>query len=251
MNNTRTRRLTLKLATLLALTASLSFASSITFYTPTGSNDAAGDPISASATFVTGLHTLTITLTNLQTPMHAVGQLLGDLEFTFGPGVTGSTTMTSSSAQEITVNSNGSSTLGSTVSTGWGFGTNLGEFILCVICPASATVTGKTAGPDDTIIGPGPYTGTNSGIKGNGPHNPFINQTATFSLFNSSITAATTITSASFSFGTEAGNEVVGCSGASNNCGGVVTGQAVPEPVGMLLMGTGLLGIALIKIRRK
>ena len=194
--------------------------------------------MSAEAIFVTTLDTLTITLDNLQSPMHAAGQLLSDLQFAFGRTLTGATTLTSSSGEEISI-SGGIGTTGSTVSTGWGFGTDGSGFSLAF------------HGPSHTIIGPGPYTSANPSIGDGGPHNPFIDETATFTISNSSITTSTTISSAVFSFGTEAGDNVTGCVDGSTNCGATVIGGDSPEPLSMFLMGAGLLGIGVLRKFRR
>ena len=63
--------------------------------------------------------------------------------------------------------------------------------------------------PTDLIIGPpggATYSNANSSIAGNGPHNPFVNQTGTFVVTVAGVTAATNITSATFSFGTTQGD---------------------------------------------
>src|SRR5713101_7925417 len=92
-------------------------ASTITYVIPTGTT-VGGQPVSATATFVTSANDLQITLTNLQNNPTSVIQNLSDLAFTLSTGQTiGS--LLSSSALERTVNSSGIFSNGSTVSTGW------------------------------------------------------------------------------------------------------------------------------------
>jgi hypothetical protein len=98
-------------------------------------------------------------------------------------------------------------------------------------------------GPSQTIIGPGPYTSANGSLSGNDPHNPFINQTATFTLVATGVTDSTTVTSAIFSFNTTAGDNVTGVPGG----GGKGGGDTVPEPSSVLL---GVSGLALVAIGR-
>ena len=87
--------------------------------------------------------------------------------------------------------------------------------------------------PAHTIIGRssngtysgGTYSNANSSIAGNGPHNPFL-EGVTFSLSVVGVTASTTITAATFSFGTTAGNTLAGTA-------------SVPEPSTWMLLLAG------------
>jgi hypothetical protein len=202
-------------------------AGSIT-YVASGTNiNNSGLPFDVEAVFTTSAGSLDITLTNLQANPTSVIQNLSDLSFTVsGNSLTGAS-LTSSSAQEITVNANGTFTLGATVATGWVPNFSASSGILDVLNGAGH------AGPAHTIIGPpgggGTYSNANNSIAGNAPHNPFLNQTATFTISAPSITSATTVTSATFSFGTESGVNVAGH-----------VGQAVPEPSSLVLGLTGL-----------
>jgi hypothetical protein len=207
-------------------------ASSVTFSTPTGST-VGGNPVNASATFTTSANTLTVTLTDLLANPMDVGQLLSDLFFTLSNGSTAGT-LTSSSAQEITVNSGGTFTLGGTVSTGWALSPSGGSLLLNVL--------GTPVGPAHLIIGPSggaTYSNANGSIAGNGPHNPFLNQTATFTIMDGTITAATTVTAATFSFGTTAGSNVVGVP------------TTTPEPTTLVSLGGALLLLGAVGRMRK
>jgi hypothetical protein len=198
-------------------------ANTITFVTPSGATTSGG-PVDASATFTTGAGFVDITLTDLEANPKDVAQLLSDLDFVLSDGATMGT-LASSSGQEITVASNGTFTLGSTVSTGWGLNNNVGGGL-------QLDALGFI-GPEHLIIGPpgagSMYSNANSSIAGNGPHNPFLNQTATFVVDVTGVTADTTITRATFSFGTTPGINVPG---------------TVPEPSSLLsllmLGGAGL-----------
>jgi hypothetical protein len=187
------------------------------FATPTGATTSGG-PVSATAGFNTMANSISITLTNLQANPTDIAQTLSDLVFTVGGGasLTGSS-QTGATSQEITVNSGGTFTVGPTLTTaaavGWPYSSTATVGTLNVL-----TGPGH-AGPAHEIIGPpgsgGTYSNANGSIAGNGPHNPFLNQTASFTITGPGITAATTITAVTFSFGT--GNETV-------------TGIPVPEP---------------------
>jgi hypothetical protein len=206
-----------------------------TFMTPTGSTTSGG-PVDATAVFVTGPGTITVTLNNLFANPKDVAQALSDLDFTLSNGAT-SGTLGSSSGTEVTVNGDGTVSPGSTVSTGWVLSGSTSGLLLDVLSGPGH------AGPAHLIIGPpatgGTYMAANGSIAGNKPHNPFLNQTATFMVDVSSVTAATTITGATFSFGTTPGaNNVTGTPGTS-----------VPEPASLGLLGLGLAGLGLARRR--
>src|SRR5712692_3088103 len=170
-------------------TFSIGSASIVTFFTPAGSM-VAGGAVSASATFNTSTGMLVVTLNDLLANPTSVAQLVSGLQFTLS-GATGTGALASSNAQQITIANDGSSTTGATGPTGWGFGSFGGGLIVCVTCPGGLAQP-PTAQPSQTIIGPGPYTNANASIAGNGPHNPFLNQTATFLITNATITSSTT-----------------------------------------------------------
>jgi hypothetical protein len=186
--------------------------------------------------------TITITLTNLEANPTGVAQNLSDLFFTTSGGLTTSAVLTSSSGTERTVNADGTFTDGSTVATGWGLdsGLPLGTIHLDDL--------NGFDGPEHTIIGPsdgtGVYSNANGSILGNGPHNPFLAQTATFAIFVPGVTAGTAITSATFSFNTVSGDTVPGT--CSRDCGITVT----PEPATLTLFGSGLAFLG-ARLRRK
>jgi hypothetical protein len=207
---------------IISIGAGAAHANSFVFTTPAGSN-AGGGPVSASAMVTTGAGTVTIMLSNLQANITDVAQAISDFAFTLNGGAT-SGTLTSSSGQEINIANNGTFALGSTVSTGW------------ALTGLSLSVLGTPTGPAHLIVGPpaggGTYSAANGSIAGNGPHNAFLNQSATFTLAITGVTAATNVTGATFSFGTTAGANVTG------------TPTTTPEPGTLILFGTGLLGCA-------
>jgi len=188
---------------------------------------------------VGGVNQLQITLQDLFANPTSVGQLLSDLQFKVA-GVS-DLSLISSSAQSVSIAEGGTTTMGSTGSTGWIGGAFQGGFIVCVICPNNF---GKTAGPGNLIIGPGPYTNANGSVAGNGPHNPFLNQTATFTLSGTGINANTVVSDVVFSFGTQFGTDVGGTAGPG--------GGTVPEPSSYLLSSIAFGALAVFaRIKRR
>ena len=208
----------------------------ITYVTPPGATVGAG-PVDASATFTTSANTLTIGLNDLLANPTDIGQLLSDLSFTLGNGgsLTGATETAASSA-EITVAGNGSFTGPTPISgvavVGWPFAVNS-----ATAGTLDVLVGPGHAGPAHLIIGPpgagGTYSAANGSIAGNGPHNPFLSESATFTITGTGITADTTITSATFSFGTTSGINVDGVT-------------AVPEPSSFVLNLCGIGVVVLV-----
>jgi hypothetical protein len=195
--------------------------------TPSGSVDSSHDPVSAQATFTISSGEIVITLSNLQTGIHDAGQLVSELSFTtVNANNLSSSVLASSSAQLVTVGKSGYS-LGSTTSTGWGYATG----------HLSDLVNGDS--PSHTIIGPS-TDNPNSSITKN--HNPFLYESATFTITGAGITSNTTIASATFSFGTSAGDDVRGTQ--------VVT-TTTPEPSTIAIAGLGALGFIGYGLRRR
>ena len=202
-------------------------------YVILGGTTVGGQPVSATATFVTSTNDLQITLTNLQNNPTSVVQNLSDLAFTLSTGQTVGALL-SSSALERTVNANGTFSNGPIVSTGWELeasGTGLRLHVL-----------GTPIGPAHTLIGDSGagnvYSNANGSIAGNGPHNPFITGTATFDIQIIGLIASSLVNTATFSFGTTEGMNVPGV-------------PRVPGPATLLLLGSGLGIIGLRGWRRR
>jgi len=229
--STNWKTLAVRLLVTALILSGLASATTITFVTPSGSATTDGS-VNASAVFVTGPGTLTVTLSDLLGNPTSVGELLSSIQFALSSSLNGSANI-SSSATERTVNHDNSFTEGSTVSTGWALQTSGGGgIIICMICPNSGTPAPSNP-PSHLIIGAGPYTNANGSITGNGPHNAFLDETATFTISDSAITSATVASNVVFGFGTQFGSQV--------NATQQVSASAVPENRTMLLIGTGLI----------
>jgi hypothetical protein len=207
---------------------------SITYMTPNGSNESGGNPVDATATFTTSANVITVVVNNLEMNPKTVAQNISDLFFTVSTGQkTGSIDQTHSSGTSRTVNGNGSFTDSGSVSPShWSLQTSGSQLHL----------NDLTAGqPIQTILGSpgsGGYTNANSSIKGNGPHNPFLFGPVTFTLDVTGVTANSNITAVTFSFGTEAGDNVSGVS-------------AVPEPGSIVLAGSALAIMGVVGVVRR
>jgi len=210
-------------------------ASTVTFTTASGATESGGNAVSATAVVTTNNGSITVVLTNNIVNPTTVAQNISDFFFTLGssPGTLGSETV---SGSLINIAANGTVSAASGTPSGWTLSAN-GNIIHLDDLGAGAP------GPEQTIIGApgagGVYTNANGSIAGNDPHNPFISQTATFTIAASSVTSATTITAATFSFGTVSGNDVPG----------TPQGNPTPEPGSLFLTlaGAGLVAVGMVR----
>jgi hypothetical protein len=209
---------------------------SVTFATPTGAtNPVSGDAVDATAMFTTGAGTITVVLNNLEVNVKDVSQNISDLLFTVSTGQhAGTIDQTESSGTSRTVNSDGTFKDNGTVSpTHWDLETSGSQLHL------NDLTSGQ---PIQTIIGPpgsSGYTNANGSIAGNGPHNPFLFGPVTFTLDVTGVTASSTITAATFSFGTTAGVDVAGVL------------VSVPEPSSIVLVASGAAIMGVVVLRRR
>jgi hypothetical protein len=194
----------------------------VVFVTPSTATTSGG-AVDAEADFTTTSGspngTLTITLKNFESDPGSVAQAISAFSFTLGTGnLTGSSSNSLTvSVPLVTIDNNGNTTF-STGQAGYVYSSTSSTGLLDVLSGPGH------AGPANLIIGPSPYPNHKDSIAGNSPHNPFIDQTATFTITGPNITAATTVTAATFQFGTTEGNDQV--TGTIQN----ITPQSVPEP---------------------
>ena len=193
----------------------------------------------AEADFTATAGSLTITLTNYESDPQSVAQGISAFSFTLSNGnLTGSSSNSLTvSAPLVTIDSSGNVT-DSTGPAGYVYTSTTSAGLLDVL-----SGTGHL-GPANLIIGPPPYPGKKDSISGNSPHNPFINQTVMFTITGPNITASTTVTAATFQFGTTDGSDRV--SGTPE----IILTQALPEPGTFASAAVGLIVLALVRLRR-
>ena len=218
----------------MALMASPVLATQTFIFTGT---DASGDSVSAKATITIGSGTVTVDLWNLTTPMEDAGQLLSDLSFMLSDTPTGAVSLISSGGTEITMTSTaGTFTSAAGVAPGWGLSSSGSVITLDDL--------NGGAGPQHTIIGPADnseYSSANSSIVGvdaggvyKDTHSPFMFGSVEWVLAVPGVNAGDYVKSVTFSFGTQSGDN-----------------HTVPLPATAVLMGSGLLGLGLIRWRRR
>jgi len=186
-----------------ALAVQPAAAASISFSTSSSGFDG---PLAASAAFTTSAGLLSVTITNGLSPTQIVsaGQTVSDLSFILSnaPGTLGTT---SASGQLANIGGSGQAFIhnvpgdpvrwlgrGPPPPGGTGFFSIVGNTI---------TMEAIGGGQPRQLILSGVTTSSNASIQG-GQFNPFVIGPATFTLALSGVTAATTITQATFSFGT-------------------------------------------------
>ncbi|MGA2270526.1 MAG: hypothetical protein ABSH44_18795 [Bryobacteraceae bacterium] len=211
-------------------------ASQFLFSTQSGAvNPADKTPVAATALFTVSNGQLQITVQNTEVDLKSESAALAEVTFQVSQILT-SPSMTSS-AELATVKWYKSFTTTSPTSTGWSLTENGSTVTLCDAC---------TSSPVHTMIGPpnsstGKYTSADSTITG-GSHNPFLFESAGFTINSQALTVDAVISNVKFYFGTTTGHE-----GYLTGVGGL----EVPEPSTIRLVAGGVLLLALAGCRRK
>lgn len=237
----------------LGLFASTAKADTFTFNFVGTTTEPAPANSTATLTGSAGSNTLTITLTNNLTNIVTSGS--GISGFSFQVSVSGvainitPVTITSQSGRLVTFedppnqNDTTAADFGGNGSgadpLGWGLSNQNPAFLNALGFTGSGTNP-----PDELIIGP-PTSGltwasANGSITQANPHQPFVHTTATFTVtLGTNLPPGFQITNAQMFFGTS-GHTLPG-----------TTITQVPEPASMLLLGTGLVGVATGLRRRR
>ncbi len=245
-----------KMPGLLALVAAVSFAAPIVslgqFGTPAGSTGKDG-AVAAVVGFSENGTTLFISVTNDEANPTAAGQLVSDLSFVLSGGLTAgslSSSISSSvgSSSPVTVlNSSFQSSTTTTTPSTWQLSHGSTDCVSGVSsCYFLNDLTGGS--PKNMIIGPGPYSNANPSITG---HAPSLAGTVVFELDNiTGLSSNTTVSGVNLSFGTGP-DSFTTLQACTSGCTGGIEGSPTPEPFTIMLGGVGLIGIGLLRRRKR
>ena len=201
-----------------------------------------GKPINASATFVTSLNQIQITLTNLQADPTSVIQAISDVYFTAtdplnGVLTGGPSTSALAVGTYINISNTGAVSGAGNDLKSWQLTNGTGPFGGANTYHLNALWGGGgLQGGQGLIIGDNtgatyPCDSGAGSICGNPGHNPFVDQTATFTLAITGATVNTIISNVVLSFGTD--------------------GAVIPIPAAVWLFISGLLGLIGIARRKQ
>jgi hypothetical protein len=181
-------------------------------------------PVSAKAVFDISDGHIQVVLENLIVNPKSVVQNISGISFVIDSGNM-SAVLSSSFGQERNVRSDKTYIDGQSVDTGWVLHSYTDRLHLTVLDTAIAPKHTIIGSPDES----GLYNQANKSLAGNGPHNPFLNQKATFELEAPGLDKSSTVSSVVFGFNTQCGNSTPGDN---------IT-IIVPEPATMILLALG------------
>jgi hypothetical protein len=212
------------------------------FETPVGSTH-------GKAVFDMSTNQVIVTLTNLVVDPTSVGSVLVSVNFTLEGGpFTGGSLVSSSATPRTVAKKTGTYTDGPAGPTDWVYSRSLSTILLS---------WNNGSGPDQGIIGPpnnstNKYNNANGSIGGNGPHNPFLGLSGTFTVGLTGVTPLTTVSNVKIGWNTspsDTGQQVTALCTTPGGCATIAV--VVPEPGFLLPIGAGLIALAAFAKRRK
>jgi hypothetical protein len=245
MNSKLTPLLLVLAALALALGPNPAMASVSVWVTPTGTTGGDGAE-GASAQFTSSTNQLTVTLTNTLAAnlFRAPGQALSDITFTLSNATT-ATNFTGSTAAGQFGDVSGSTVTYVSSDDKTGNTTPVRWFANGSVSGTTVTLETIGGGQPSQMIAPfvsnsppgGQYPSANGGLDN---FNSYVIGPATFTLNLPGVTAATTVTAATFSFGTTPDMPFI-------------TGipQVIPEPSTMIMAALGAVGFLGYGVRRR
>ncbi len=204
--------------------------SATVYDTPSGSSGSNG-PLSAEASITAGPGTITVVLYNLETNIRSAGQAVSGITFNV-LGLSSRTLGLSSLGETINPSSHSAYTLVNTTDplSHWTAALSSGKV-------AITTVPGTSEKPNEMIIGPPNGSNIYSNInRGFTNFDPYVLNSATFTITDPAFTSESVISNVVFNFGT--GPDTF------------VGAMEVPEPTTVSILTLALLGIVLLTYQR-
>lgn len=226
--------------------------------TGTTTYEQGGVTVSAQAQITVGNGTIQVVLLNLQSGITTAGQALSGISFTLGNGTASSVVLQNVKGQLVMIGAGGvptqvlgnlSAGVGETTFSGAGTGgTTLSAARWHVTSASPPSLLAIGGGQPDHMLLGSPGTNGNYGSNLQNQFNPYFQNSITLNLTAAGVTTATTITSATFSFGTSPDGFVTVTN--IQNTGNNNTTSAVPAPSTALAALSGLVVFGLVGFAR-